>query len=51
MLERLAGQKQLNEVAEKIVEIAQTHIDAAVQEKERLDRESKAMAVEDAIAA
>lgn len=51
MLERLAGQKQLNEVAEKIVEIAQKHIDAAVQEKERLDRESKAMAVEDAIAA
>jgi len=51
MLERLAGQKQLNEVAEKIVEIAQTHIDAAVNEKERLERESKAMAVEDAIAA
>lgn len=51
MLERLAGQKQLNEVAEKIVEIAQTHIDAAVLEKERLARESKAMAAEDAMAA
>lgn len=51
MLERLQGQKDLNEVAEKIVEIAQQHIDAAVREKERLEQEVTAMAAEDAIAA
>lgn len=38
-------------MAEKIVEIAQQHIDAAVLEKERLEQEVKAMAAEDAIAA